>query len=197
LIFAGLQLGIVGLARTKPAEAALNHLFGEGGYQQSELILQQLLEEAGAGEQDHQVVTVDPQGAEAVADWNDLLSPENYVGYDRTETFSSGDAKHDKGHDYTAPAQLKLNHWALSGNLTVGGEAVVLNNASGRILYQFHARDLHLVMGPSVPGIRVRFRVLIDGESRARTWSRRRRTRQRNGRRAAHVSTDMAAEADR
>jgi hypothetical protein len=142
-----------------------HHLFGEGEYQQSELILQQLLEEAGAGEQDHQVVAVDPQGAEAVADWNDLLSPENYVGYDRTENFSSGGAKHDKGHDYTAPAQLKLNHWALSGNWTVGREAVVLNNASGRILYQFHARDLHLVMGPSVPGTRVRFRVLIDGAS--------------------------------
>jgi hypothetical protein len=144
-----------------------HHLFGEGEYQQSELILQQLLQEAGAGEQDHRVVAVDPQGAEAMADWNDLLSAENYLGYERTENFSSGGAKRDKRHDYTAPDQLKLNHWALSGNWTVGKEAVVLNNGNGQILYQFHARDLHLVMGPAVPGTRARFRVLIDGKSPA------------------------------
>jgi thiol-disulfide isomerase/thioredoxin len=143
-----------------------HHLLGEGEYQQSELVLQQLLQEAGAGEPDHKVVKLDPVDAETAADWNNLLSSENYVGYDRTENFASpGGAKHDKSRDYTAPNQLKLNHWALSGNWKVGREAVVLNNPDGRIVYQFHARDLHLVMGPAAPGTRIRFRVLIDGQS--------------------------------
>jgi thiol-disulfide isomerase/thioredoxin len=143
-----------------------HHLFGEGEYRQSELILQQLLQEAGAGEPDHKVVKLDPMDAEAVADWNDLRTPETYVGYDRTENFASpGGAKRDKSRDYTAPVQLQLNHWALSGDWKVGREAVALNDPGGRIVYQFHARDLHLVMGPAAPGARVRFRVLIDGQS--------------------------------
>jgi thiol-disulfide isomerase/thioredoxin len=142
-----------------------HHLFGEGEYQQSELILQQLLHEAGAAEPDLRVVAVDPGGAEAMADWNDLRSSENYLGYDRTENFSSGGAKHDKPRDYTAPDQLKLNHWALAGNWSLGRESIVLNNANGRVVYEFHARDLHLVMGPRTPGTRVRFRVLLDGQA--------------------------------
>ena len=64
---------------------------------------------------------------------------------------------------YDAPARLKLNHWALAGEWTVGREATVLHTANGRIAYRFHARDLHLVMGPSARGTTVRFRVLIDG----------------------------------
>ena len=141
-----------------------HHQFGEGEYQQSEIVLRQLLAEAGADGLDHEVVSLDPVGAEAVADWSDLRSPENYVGYERTENFASpGGTKRDKHHDYAAPARLKLNHWALSGNWKVGREAITLNNAGGRIIYQFHARDLHLVMEPAVPGTSVRFRVLIDG----------------------------------
>jgi thiol-disulfide isomerase/thioredoxin len=142
-----------------------HHQFGEGEYQESEIILQQLLAEAGTGGLDHEVVSVDPAGAEAVADWSDLRSAENYVGYERTENFASpGGARPDKRHDYAAPARLRLNHWALSGNWMIGREGIVLNPATGRITYQFHARDLHLVMGPAVRGSSVRFRVLIDGE---------------------------------
>lgn len=142
-----------------------HHVFGEGEYQQSEMILQKLLEEAGSGASGQELVSVDPASAEAFADWNDLQSPENYVGYERTENFSSpGGAKANKRHDYTAPAELKLNHWALSGDWTIGKEGIVLNAANGRIIYRFHARDLHLVMGPGAQGTPVRFRVLIDGQ---------------------------------
>jgi hypothetical protein len=94
-----------------------------------------------------------------------LKSPENYVGYERTENFASpGGAVLGKRHVYATPAQLKLNDWALSGDWTVEKEAVVLNKANGRIAYRFHARDLHLVMGPAARGASVRFRVLIDGQ---------------------------------
>jgi thiol-disulfide isomerase/thioredoxin len=142
-----------------------HHQFGEGEYEQSEMIIQQLLAEAGIGGIGHELVSVDARGAEAVADWGSLKSPENYVGYERTENFaSSGGAVVDKRHVYAAPAQLKLNHWALSGDWTVGKHATVLNKANGRITYRFHARDLHLVMGPAVRGTSVRFRVLIDGQ---------------------------------
>ena len=142
-----------------------HHQFGEGEYEQSESVIRQLLAEAGSGGIGHGAVSVDPVGAEAIADWSDLRSPENYVGYERTENFASpGGEIPEKRHDYAAPAQLKLNHWGLSGDWTVGREAITLNNAGGRIIYQFHARDLHLVMGPAVPGTSVRYRVLIGGE---------------------------------
>jgi thiol-disulfide isomerase/thioredoxin len=143
-----------------------HHQFGEGEYEESEMILQQLLEEAGNGGIGHELVSVDARGAEAAADWGSLKSPENYVGYERTENFASpGGAVLDKRRVYAVPARLRLNQWALSGDWTVQKQATVLNKVNGRIAYRFHARDLHLVMGPAAPGTSVRFRVLIDGQS--------------------------------
>jgi thiol-disulfide isomerase/thioredoxin len=142
-----------------------HHHFGEGEYEQSELMIQQLLAEAGTRGIGHELVSVDARGAEAAADWGSLKSPENYVGYERTENFASpGGAVLDKRRVYAAPARLRLNHWALSGDWTVERQATVLNKANGRIAYRFHARDLHLVMGPAARGTSVRFRVLIDGQ---------------------------------
>jgi thiol-disulfide isomerase/thioredoxin len=142
------------------------HQFGEGAYEQSEMILQQLLAEAGIGGIAHELVSVDAQGAEAAANWGDLRSPENYLGYERTENFASpGGAVVGSRRVYTAPARFSLNHWALAGDWTVEQQATVLNKANGRIAYRFHARDLHLVMGPAARGTSVRFRVFIDGHA--------------------------------
>jgi len=142
-----------------------HHHFGEGEYQQSEMVIQQLLAEAGSAGAGHELVPVDAPGAEAPADWDSLRSPENYTGFERTENFASpGGAVLGKRRAYTAPAELSLNHWALSGDWTMGKQAATLNEANGQIAYRFHARDLHLVMGPAVPGTSVRFRVLIDGQ---------------------------------
>ena len=142
-----------------------HHHFGEGEYDRLERVIQQLLAEAGAGGISHDLVSVDARGAEVAADWGNLKSPENYVGYERTENFASpGGAVLAKPRVYAATAQLKLNHWALSGDWTMQKQATVLNKANGRIAYRFHARDLHLVMGPAAPGTSVRFRVLIDGQ---------------------------------
>ena len=112
-----------------------------------------------------ELVSVDARGVEAAADWDSLKSPENYVGYGRTENFASpGGAVPDERRVYAASARLRLNQWALSGQWTVGKQAVVLKKAGGWIAYRFHARDLHLVMGPAARGTSVRFRVLIDGQ---------------------------------
>jgi hypothetical protein len=139
---------------------------GEGEYDLSERTIQKLLSETGVGGISRDLVSVDGQGAEAAADWGNLRSPENYVGYERTQNFSSpGGAVPDKRGTYTAPARLRLNHWALSGDWTVGKQGTMLNKANGRIVYRFHARDLHLVMGPAAPGTSVRFRILIDGQA--------------------------------
>ncbi len=128
------------------------------------MIIQQLLTEAGIRGVGHELVSVEGRGAEAAADWGSLKSPENYVGYERTENFASpGGAVVDKPRVYAAPARLRLNQWALSGDWTVPNVATVLNKANGRIAYRFHARDLHFVMGPAARGSSVRFRVLIDG----------------------------------
>jgi thiol-disulfide isomerase/thioredoxin len=142
-----------------------HHRFGEGRYEESEMILQQLLTEAGSGGIGRDLVSVDPGGVEAAADWDSLRSPENYLGYGRTENFaSSNGAVLDTPHVYAAPAGLRLNHWALAGDWTVRRGAAALNQANGRIAYRFQARDLHLVMAPPAPGISVRFRVLLDGQ---------------------------------
>jgi thiol-disulfide isomerase/thioredoxin len=142
-----------------------HHQFGEGDYEQSERIIQQLLSEFEADRGGQELVEVDARGFEAAADWGNLKSSENYLGYERTENFASpGSAVLNKRHLYTAPAQLSLNQWALSGDWTIGRQAIVLNKSGGRVAYRFHARDLHLVMGPAERGTSVRFRVLVDGQ---------------------------------
>lgn len=138
--------------------------FGEGDYPRSEKVIQELLAETGT-RVDAGLVTIEGQGVEAPADWSSLNSPENYLGYERTENFASpGGLAADQRRGYKTPTRLKLNHWALSGDWTAGKQVTVLNAANGRIVYRFHARDLHLVMGAAVPGTPVRFRVLIDGQ---------------------------------
>jgi thiol-disulfide isomerase/thioredoxin len=142
-----------------------HHNFGEGEYEQSEMVIQQLLAAAGSAGVGMELASVDARGAEAPADWTALRSAENYTGYGRTENFASpGGAVPGRRHVYTAPAELRLNHWALFGDWTMEDQAATLNAANGQIAYRFHARDLHLVMGPATQGTSVRFRVLIDGQ---------------------------------
>ena len=142
-----------------------DHHFGEGEYDRSEKIIQRLLTDGGVGVTAERAVSVDSSGVEAPADWVNLRSPENYVGYDRTENFaSSGRRQLDKRHIYAAPPRLTLNQWALTGEWTMGKQATVLSSPNGRIVYRFHARDLHLVMGPQRRESPIRFRVSIDGQ---------------------------------
>jgi len=142
-----------------------HHHFGEGEYQRSEMVIQQLLAEAGFSDVGRELVSVDPRGIEAAADWATLRSPENYTGYERTENFASpGGTRPGQPHLYTAPAELGLNQWALSGEWVMEEQATILTTADGQIAYRFHARDLHLVMGPPAPGAAIRFRVLVDGQ---------------------------------
>jgi thiol-disulfide isomerase/thioredoxin len=141
-----------------------HHHFGEGEYAATEMVIQQLLLDAGAGGVDQDLVSVDPVGLELSADWRTLLSPETYVGYGQSTGFASLDvAAFDEPHAYALP-QLRLNQWALSGTWTVARHAALLNEASGRIAFRFHARDLNLVMGPASRGASVAFRVSIDGQ---------------------------------
>ena len=138
--------------------------FGEGDYADSERAIQRRLADAGARTVDRKLVSVEGRGIEVAADWASLKSPENYVGYERTEGFASGDAVRDEPRLYATPARLRVNQWALSGEWTMKRQAVVLNGAGGRIVTRFHARDLHLVMGSAARGSTVRFRVRVDGQ---------------------------------
>ena len=139
--------------------------FGEGEYERSEKTIQRLLADAGVTGVGSGVVSVDATGIEAPADWGNLKSPENYLGHQRTENFASPGGGHlDRRRAYAAPTRLALNQWALDGEWTMSGQMTALNGARGRIAYRFHARDLHLVMGPARPESAVRFRVSIDGQ---------------------------------
>jgi thiol-disulfide isomerase/thioredoxin len=142
-----------------------HHQFGEGEYVRAETIARQLLTEAGVGGLVQEPASLEARGAEVAADWENLRSPETYVGYERGEHFASpGGAVLGKRRLYAVPERLGLNRWALAGDWTVGSEAAALNEPSGRIAYRFHARDLHLVMGPAARGVSVPFRVRIDGQ---------------------------------
>jgi thiol-disulfide isomerase/thioredoxin len=139
------------------------HQFGEGKYEETEAAIQQLLREAGYSGRGNDTVRVDARGSEVEADWANLRSPENYLGREKTEGFvSSGGPLLRKSRPYAAPRSLGLNQWALDGDWAVGPGAVTLKKANGRLVYRFHARDVHLVMGPSTRGSSVRFRVLVD-----------------------------------
>jgi cytochrome c biogenesis protein CcdA/thiol-disulfide isomerase/thioredoxin len=143
-----------------------HHHFGEGEYDHSEQVIQQLLAETGRNVVPAGFVTVDASGAEAAPDMDNVKSPETYIGYERAANFiSPGGAVRDVRHVYSAPSPPQLNQWGLEGDWTVESERAVLNGASGHIVYRFHARDLHLVLGPSQAGEPVRFRVLIDGKA--------------------------------
>jgi thiol-disulfide isomerase/thioredoxin len=143
-----------------------HHQFGEGDYDESERVIQQLLQETGTADVTQGLVSVDPRGLEVAADWPDQRSLENYVGYRQAQVFASpGGAVSGVRSVYTAPSGLPLNRWALLGNWTVDEDQAVLNKVEGRIVYRFHARDLNLVMSPAGPGSQVRFRVTMDGQA--------------------------------
>ena len=141
-----------------------HHHFGEGEYDQSERVIQQLLVEAGKPDVSAGgLVTVNASGAEAAADTKDAQSPETYIGYNRAEHFASPGGKvQDAPHIYLAGTP-RLNEWGLSGDWTIGGEHADLDAKDGSIVYRFHARDVHLVLGPAPDGAAVPFRVTIDG----------------------------------
>jgi cytochrome c biogenesis protein CcdA/thiol-disulfide isomerase/thioredoxin len=141
-----------------------HHFFGEGDYAESEKVIQQLLAEAGKSALSADIVSVSATGAEAASDAADVKSPETYIGFARSENFASpGGAVGDTPHDYATGDLKQLNDWGLSGDWTVGGQSATLNKTDGAISFRFHARDLHLVLGPSADGKPVRFRVTIDG----------------------------------
>jgi thiol-disulfide isomerase/thioredoxin len=141
------------------------HHFGEGEYAMTEMVIQQLLLNAGADGFDQDLVAVEPRGLEVAADWRTLQSPETYLGHRQSVGFASEDvARFDAPHVYAAAARLPLNSWDLFGNWTVAGHAAVLNEPGGRLAFQFHARDLNLVMGPTSKGASVPFRAFLDGE---------------------------------
>ena len=140
-----------------------HHHFGEGAYDESERVIQQLLAEAGAETPSADLVKVNPSGAEAASNLADVLSPETYLGYGRAENFvSPGGAVQDKSNVYQHGGP-RLNEWGLSGDWTISNEHAALNAKDGGIVYRFHARDLHLVLRPGPDGKPVRFRVTVDG----------------------------------
>ena len=146
------------------------HHFGEGEYAMIEMVIQQLLLEAGATDIDPELVDVEPKGLEVAADWGTLRSPETYVGYGQSTGFAQEDvARLDGSHAYVAPGRLPLNGWGLAGDWTVARHAAVLNEPGGRIAFRFHARDVNLVMGPAARGTSIPFRVYLDGQVAAVT----------------------------
>ena len=142
------------------------HHFGEGEYAMTEMVIQQLLVEAGTDGFDPDLVTVEPHGFEVAADWGTLRSPETYLGLGSATGFASPDPPlFDQPHAYPRPQRLGLNQWAPSGTWTLASHAAVSGEAGSRIAFQFQARDVHLVMGPATRGDSVPFRVLLDGEA--------------------------------
>ncbi len=140
------------------------HHFGEGEYDKSEQVIQTLLKEAGYTNVPGGIVNPDAKGTFAAADDTDMESPETYLGYGRGENFASGPPSLDKVATYQTPYPLQPNQWGLTGRWTIGEQKDVLAEAGGKISFRFHARDLHLVLGPASGGKPVRFKVTLDGQ---------------------------------
>ena len=132
--------------------------FGEGRYEQSERVIQRLL---GT---DREPIVVEGHGVEAAADWDHLRTPETYLGDGRNGRFASPGRATFERRTYELPEHLRLNHWALAGEWTIGQEKVVLDRPGGSITCRFHARDAHLVLAPGANGP-IPFRVHLDGEA--------------------------------
>jgi thiol-disulfide isomerase/thioredoxin len=142
------------------------HHFGEGEYAMAEMVVQQLLVDAGAEGVDQDLVMVEPRGLELGADWRTLRSAETYLGYGQSTGFAlESRARFDRPHRYAMAPRLPLNYWDLSGTWTVAQHAAVLDEPGGRVAFQFQARDVNLVMGPAPGGGPVPFRVFLDGEA--------------------------------
>jgi hypothetical protein len=141
------------------------HHFGEGDYDQSERIIQQLLAANG----DKGVVTSlvnDPgRGVGAAASGGEVQSPETYIGYERgAHPAGVGRVQRDKPHDYALAPLGRLNDWSLGGAWRVEVQRAVSTAPGARLAYRFHARDLHLVLGTETGRAQVRFRITLDGK---------------------------------
>ncbi|HEU0161517.1 MAG TPA: cytochrome c biogenesis protein DipZ [Rhizomicrobium sp.] len=141
-----------------------HHHFGEGEYDKSEAVIRQLLREAGRQDVPDGMVTPRATGAQAAAQLDTLQSPETYLGYQRAENFAHGNMVQDEAHDYQTAFPLRRNQWGLTGRWTVHDERAALERRGGAITFRFHARDLHLVLGPGADGRPVRFRITLDGQ---------------------------------
>jgi hypothetical protein len=141
------------------------HWFGEGDYDRSEVVIRELLTDAGAEDIGEDFAPIDPLGPEVPADWDNLQTPETYLGYRQALSFASpGGITPDVPREYERPEMLGRNHWALTGEWTIRGDAAALAKPNGGIAYRFHARDVHLVMGPNSREQPIGFRVTLDGE---------------------------------
>jgi hypothetical protein len=141
------------------------HHFGEGEYAMQEMVIQQLLLEAGAGDVDLDLVSVDPVGLEVAADYATLRSPETYLGYGQATEMASPDGVWaDEAHDYAPSGSLRLNQWAPSGTWSISRGAATAAAANARLAFRFQARDVNLVMGPAIRGAAIPFRVSLDGQ---------------------------------
>ena len=142
------------------------HHFGEGDYAESERVIQQLLREAGSKSVADGLINADAKGVQLAPDMNEVQSPETYLGYQRAEHFvPETSLLPNKVSVYVPPANLALNDWSLGGQWNVGAERATAGATASRIVYRFHARDLHLVLGPGADGKPVRFKVSIDGQA--------------------------------
>jgi len=139
------------------------HHFGEGEYDKSEHVIQTLLGETGYRDVSASSVNPRPSGLQAAPDLADLQSPETYIGSAQRENFVSKTLANKDSQVYEKPANLERNQWGLIGKWAVGDEQATLEQAPGKIIFHFHARDLNLVMGPVPGGKPVRFRITIDG----------------------------------
>jgi len=140
------------------------HHFGEGEYDKSEEVIQELLRQKDATLRVAGLVQVSGSGATAAPDMDDIQSPETYIGYERQENYVSPEKiRRDAEASYTAPGRMDVNNWGLAGKWIVSGEHAALASVPGKIVFRFHARDLHLVLGPGKDGKPIRFRVLVDG----------------------------------
>ena len=139
-----------------------HHALGEGGYDESERVIRKLLAEAhGQAMPLPSMASVEARGIGAAPDLLHVRSRETYLGYAHADEAAPADVLPDRVQRHVARAP-GLNAWTLGGGWLQRPEFVEATEADGTIAIRFHARDLHLVLGPGADGKPVSFRVTVD-----------------------------------
>ncbi len=117
--------------------------FGEGGYDQSESFIRQLLVAADP--------TVHLPSPTDVADLtpNEATTPESYLGYQHgTPNLAGQTVEEDQMAPYQAPSSVPADEYAYGGKWSIGSEASTAGPGATLVL-AFQAKDVYLVLGGS------------------------------------------------
>jgi thiol-disulfide isomerase/thioredoxin len=135
---------------------------GEGGYDDTEKMIQTLLDERGQRlgiTPSFSTSLVNPTG---VVTSIDTQSPETYFGANRNEYIGNGTSGKTGVQNFVLPATFSLNTFYFDGSFDVQGEFAQSTSAGSGFVYRYEAKNLYFVASADVE---LTAEVTLDGAS--------------------------------